>query len=223
MPSPNLADVLFNAYHRRILELLLLQPSESFHIREIARRTGVPTGSLHRELKHLTGAGLLRRTRVGNQVHYQVDRGCPVLEELTATFQKLTSYLDGRGKGARVSERAVSQPRSTAGRRVPQAPLRKLNVTQSALAAVCRRHHVNKLSFFGSVTRDDFTPHSDVDVLVEFDPDRPASLTDVVELRDRLSRLFGGRRVDVATKAIMKNPYRREAIQKDLQTAYAAR
>ena len=72
------------------------------------------------------------------------------------------------------------------------------------------------------MTREDFKPQSDVDVLVEFDPERVASLTDMVELRDRLSRLFGGRRVDIATRAIMKNPHRREAIQKDLQIAYAA-
>ena len=47
---PQLVDVLFGADRREILGLLLLRPDESFYVREIARLTGVPAGSLHREL-----------------------------------------------------------------------------------------------------------------------------------------------------------------------------
>lgn len=43
-------------------------------------------------------------------------------------------------------------------------------VDQMKLAAFCRKHHIRKLAFFGSVLRDDFGPDSDVDVLVEFEP-----------------------------------------------------
>ncbi|HEY7769592.1 MAG TPA: nucleotidyltransferase domain-containing protein [Longimicrobium sp.] len=43
-------------------------------------------------------------------------------------------------------------------------------VPRPELGAFCRRNHVRKLSFFGSVLRDDFGPESDVDVLVEFEP-----------------------------------------------------
>jgi predicted nucleotidyltransferase len=94
-PKPlQLVDVLFGAYRRQILGLLLLRPDESFYVREIARLTGVPAGSLHRELKLLTDAGLLRRTPAGNQVRYQVDRDCPIQEELAGILRKTTGMAD---------------------------------------------------------------------------------------------------------------------------------
>jgi len=94
-PKPlQLVDVLFGAYRRQILGLLLLRPDESFYVREIARLTGVPAGSLHRELKLLTDAGLLRRTPAGNQVRYQVDRDCPIQEELAGILRKTTGLAD---------------------------------------------------------------------------------------------------------------------------------
>jgi predicted nucleotidyltransferase len=92
-PLP-LVDVLFGAYRRQILGLLLLRPDESFYVREIARLTGVPAGSLHRELKLLTDSGLLRRTVFGNQVRYQVDRMCPIQEELAGILRKTTGLAD---------------------------------------------------------------------------------------------------------------------------------
>ena len=92
--APQLVDVLFGAYRRRILSLLLLRPDESFYVREIARLTGVPAGSLHRELKLLTAAGLLERSSSGNQVRYQVDRACPLHEELAGIFRKTAGLAD---------------------------------------------------------------------------------------------------------------------------------
>src|SRR5690606_41821343 len=78
---------------------------ETFYVRELARLTGVPAGSLHRELKLLTGAGLLRREPAGNQVRYRVDIECPVYEDLAAIFRKTagrseehTSELQSREK-----------------------------------------------------------------------------------------------------------------------------
>lgn len=91
---PQLVDVLFGAYRRQILGLLLLRPDESFYVREIARLTGVSAGSLHRELKLLTDAGLLRRTVAGNQVRYQVDRTCPIQEELAGILRKTAGLAD---------------------------------------------------------------------------------------------------------------------------------
>jgi uncharacterized protein len=46
-----------------------------------------------------------------------------------------------------------------------------ISVDREAIADFCRRHHIRKLSLFGSVLRDDFRPDSDVDVLIEFEPD----------------------------------------------------
>ena len=85
---PQLVELLFGAYRRRILSLLLLHPDQSFYVREIGRLTGVPAGSLHREVRLLTDAGLLARSVAGNQIRYQVDRSCPVYEELAGIFRK---------------------------------------------------------------------------------------------------------------------------------------
>ncbi len=66
-----------------------------------------------------------------------------------------------------------------------------------AVAAFCRRHHVRRLSLFGSVLRTDFTPESDVDVLIEFEPGRTPGLS-FFSLAEELSRILG-RRVDCTT------------------------
>ena len=92
--APRLVDTLFGAYRRQILGLLLLRPDESFYVREIGRLTGVPAGSLHRELKLLSDTGLLSRSAGGNQVRYQVDRTCPIQEELTGIFRKTAGLAD---------------------------------------------------------------------------------------------------------------------------------
>jgi predicted nucleotidyltransferase len=92
--SPPLVEILFGAYRRQILALLLLRPDESFYVREIARLTGVPAGSLHRELKLLSEAGLLQRSVAGNQVRYQVNRACPIQEELAGIFRKTAGLAD---------------------------------------------------------------------------------------------------------------------------------
>lgn len=92
--SPQLVEILFGAYRRRILALLLLRPEETFYVREIGRLSGVPAGSLHRELKLLSDAGLLVRSVAGNQVRYQVDRACPIQEELAGIFRKTAGLAD---------------------------------------------------------------------------------------------------------------------------------
>ena len=83
-----LANLLFGAYRYRVLSLLLLRPGDSFHVRMISRLTGVPAGSLHRELRQLADAGLLNAVRVGNQIHYSANEASPVFEELAAVLEK---------------------------------------------------------------------------------------------------------------------------------------
>jgi predicted nucleotidyltransferase len=94
LTSSNLAETLFGAYRRRVLGVLLLHPDQSFHMRELSRLTDVPAGSLHRELKQLSGCGLLMRWSVGNQVHFQANRRCPVFDELAGFFRKTTGLAD---------------------------------------------------------------------------------------------------------------------------------
>ncbi len=92
--STGLAETLFSDYRRRILALLLLRPDEDFHVREISRLTGVPAGSMHRELKLVTDAGLLLRHSAGNQVRYQANRDCPIFHELAGIFRKTCGLSD---------------------------------------------------------------------------------------------------------------------------------
>ena len=86
--GPDLANLLFGAYRYRVLSLLLLRPGDSFHVRMISRLTGIPAGSLHRELRQLEQAGLLAAERIGNQIHYSANEGSPVFDELAAVLEK---------------------------------------------------------------------------------------------------------------------------------------
>lgn len=86
--------LLFSAYHRKVLGLLLLRPDASLHVREISRLSGVPAGSLHRELRALASAGLLLSEPAGNQVRYRANRTCPIFSELTEIFRKTVGLVD---------------------------------------------------------------------------------------------------------------------------------
>lgn len=101
--------------------------------------------------------------------------------------------------------------------------LRQLNISANQLADFCRRWNVRELALFGSVLRDDFSPQSDIDVLVEFAPDARPSLFDHVEMQDELSALFG-RKVDLVTKKGLKrsrNVLRRNAILESARVVHA--
>lgn len=90
----NLANLLFGTYRRDVLNLLLLRPEESWHVREIARRVSRPANTLYRELVALAEAGLLVREPRGNQVHYRANPACPIYEELRAILRKTTGMAD---------------------------------------------------------------------------------------------------------------------------------
>jgi predicted nucleotidyltransferase len=92
--SGNLASLLFGAYRRDALALLLLHPEASLHVREIARATGKAPGTLLRELNRLADAGVLIRKPVGNQVHFQADTGCAIYEDLRNLLKKTVGVVD---------------------------------------------------------------------------------------------------------------------------------
>jgi DNA-binding transcriptional ArsR family regulator len=87
----SMAALLFPGYRRRVLHLLLLRPDEVLHGREIARRTGLPAGTLTRELKRLAEAGLLKREKRGNQILYCANRNCPIYTELASILRKTSA------------------------------------------------------------------------------------------------------------------------------------
>jgi hypothetical protein len=84
-------------------------------------------------------------------------------------------------------------------------------VPHEAIADFCRRHGIRRLAFFGSVLRDDFTPESDVDVLVEFEPERGPGLITFAGYQNELSDLLG-RRVDMHTAGSLSRYFREEVL-----------
>jgi len=97
----------------------------------------------------------------------------------------------------------------------------RITIPHNELAVLCRRWKVRRLSLFGSVLRDDFGPDSDVDVLVEFEPDGIPTLFTFEDLRRELSELFGGRRVDIVTPGSL-HPLLRDTILDTAVEQYAA-
>jgi len=87
-----------------------------------------------------------------------------------------------------------------------------LTVDRARIETFCRRHHIRKLSFFGSAVRDDFRPDSDVDVLIEFVPGHTPGLS-IVDLEEDLSRLLGGRRVDLANPKYLNRRIKDRVLQ----------
>jgi predicted nucleotidyltransferase len=90
----SMSALLFPGYRRRVLGLLLLRPEEALHGREISRRTGLPAGTLTRELKRLAEAGLLNQERRGNQILYSANRGSSVYAELASILRKTSGLAD---------------------------------------------------------------------------------------------------------------------------------
>jgi uncharacterized protein len=80
-------------------------------------------------------------------------------------------------------------------------PVRKaqINIDRQAIAALCQRHHIRALRLFGSALRDDFTDQSDIDLLVEVDPDHVPGFMHLHVIAEELSELFHGRRIDLVT------------------------
>jgi len=97
----------------------------------------------------------------------------------------------------------------------------QLSFKHEALADVCRKHHIRRLSLFGSVLKGSAWPDSDVDLLVEFEPGKEPGLLGLAGIEAQLSALLDGRPVDLRTAQDLSEHFRREVIQTAL-VQYAA-
>ncbi len=86
-----------------------------------------------------------------------------------------------------------------------------IDLPKTEINQFCQRHHIRKLSLFGSVLRDDFTVESDIDVLVEFESGKTPGLA-IVSMEDELSHLLG-RIVDLRTSADLSRYFRDQVLQ----------
>jgi len=96
-----------------------------------------------------------------------------------------------------------------------------LQIPSEELKAFCRKHHIQKLSFFGSVLDDNFKPQSDIDVLVEFAPGHTPGW-EIVDIEEELSRLLGGRKIDMANPKYI-NRRIKERVLAEAKVQYAER
>ncbi|HYK00756.1 MAG TPA: nucleotidyltransferase family protein [Thermoanaerobaculia bacterium] len=88
-------------------------------------------------------------------------------------------------------------------------------IPHEEIAVFCRKWGIRKLSFFGSVVRDDFGPESDVDVLVEF-RNRTPGLKFFWDVPNELSQILGGREVDLMTRDSLSDWMKREVARNEI-------
>ena len=86
----------------------------------------------------------------------------------------------------------------------------RIDVPKEKIHDFCRKHHIRKLAFFGSVLRDDFADGSDIDVLVEFEPGHVPGL-EFFAMEDELGKILG-RKVDLNTPQFLSRYYRDQAL-----------
>lgn len=86
-----------------------------------------------------------------------------------------------------------------------------ITIPYDEIAAFCERHHIRRLSLFGSVLRDDFRPDSDVDVLVEFDKKSHVTYLDMAQMEIELSELLGGK-IDLREPEELSRYFRQRVI-----------
>lgn len=94
----------------------------------------------------------------------------------------------------------------------------RIQLPRDKIAAFCHRHRIKKLSLYGSILREDFTASSDIDVLVEFEPEAEVGFFDIAAMELELSHLLG-RRVDMRTAAEISRHFR-ERVIREAETQY---
>lgn len=96
-----------------------------------------------------------------------------------------------------------------------------LAIDPAALAELCRRFHIRRLSLFGSRLKGTARPNSDVDFLVEFEPGQVPGMLGMAQIEHDLSDLLGGRHVDLRTAAELSRHFRDEVVR-TARVQYAA-
>jgi len=86
-----------------------------------------------------------------------------------------------------------------------------IDIPGDKISAFCRRNHIRKLSFFGSVLRDDFRSDGDVDVLVEFEPEHIPGFFRLHDMEEELNGILG-RSTDLRTPQDLSRYFRDEVI-----------
>lgn len=91
--------------------------------------------------------------------------------------------------------------------------MKRLPIEPEVLAELCRRHGIRRLSLFGSTLKGTARPDSDIDLLVEFEPEAKPSYFDLAEVEIELSDLLGGQPVDLRTAPELSRHFRDEVVR----------
>jgi uncharacterized protein len=86
--------------------------------------------------------------------------------------------------------------------------LKNIRVPTDKISELCQKWHIHKLSLFGSVLRDDFTADSDIDILVEFEPEFTPGFFKLHQIQEELSELFDRRTIDLVTLKFLNHRIR---------------
>lgn len=97
-----------------------------------------------------------------------------------------------------------------------------LKLPRDEIAEFCRRHHIKTLSLFGSATRGDFRPDSDVDFLTEFDPEVSIGLAEYLDMEEKLAGIVGMWRDDAYLLDIIRLDIVWQVLQQELPKLIAA-
>ncbi|HBA82804.1 MAG TPA: nucleotidyltransferase [Verrucomicrobia bacterium] len=97
--------------------------------------------------------------------------------------------------------------------------LHNIKIPLELVEAFCRANGIRRLALFGSILRDDFRPESDIDVLVEFQPNIRVGLA-FIRMQDELSAILG-HQVDLNTPGSLSKYFRAEVLH-EAETLYVA-
>jgi predicted nucleotidyltransferase len=87
-----------------------------------------------------------------------------------------------------------------------------LTISQEKIRELCVRFHIGRVAVFGSALRDDFTPDSDVDVLVDFLPGHTPGFFGLFDIEEELSAIFGGRKTELRTSQDLSKHFRQRVL-----------
>ena len=88
-----------------------------------------------------------------------------------------------------------------------------LHIDPATLAQFCRAHRIGRLALFGSQLKGTAKPESDIDLLVEFEPDAVPGLLGIAAMELELTALLGGRKVDLRTAQDLSRYFRDEVVR----------
>ncbi len=121
------------------------------------------------------------------------------------------SFHDDRLYGATAGSMSHTEESMTVAR---------VEIPEAKIAELCQRNSIRKLALFGSVLTDRFSESSDIDILVEFQPRAHVGFFRLADIENELSRLLGGRRVDLRTPMDLSRHFR-EQVVRDALAVYA--